>query len=259
MLPIVALSPAAARALEGVLFDLDDTLLDHGQLGEAAYSALFRLRESGLRLVAVTGRPAGWADVLLRQWPLDAAVAENGAVLFHRTPAGIVRLDAVSPEEREQRRSKLDGIVALVSKSFPELHPADDVAARHSDFTFDIGEHRRVAASVVAAAARLGRQHGAATQQSSVHLHLSLDRDDKASGVVRLLCRVFGADPSACRHRYAYLGDSENDAACFAFFRTSIGVANLAGRPTLRPRFVTTAPRGRGFAEAASVIVARRG
>jgi len=54
------LSPAEARSLSGLIFDLDDTLLDHGALTEAAYSALFRMREAGLRLIACTGRPAGW-------------------------------------------------------------------------------------------------------------------------------------------------------------------------------------------------------
>ena len=37
-----------ARALRAFLFDLDDTLLDNGAAREAAYSALFRLSESGL-------------------------------------------------------------------------------------------------------------------------------------------------------------------------------------------------------------------
>lgn len=48
------------RAIRGVLFDLDDTLLSHGVLTEEAYSALWLLRRHGLRLVAVTGRPSGW-------------------------------------------------------------------------------------------------------------------------------------------------------------------------------------------------------
>ena len=59
MLPLARLTADEARRLRGVIFDLDDTLLDHGALGEAAYSALFRLRASGLRLIACTGRPAG--------------------------------------------------------------------------------------------------------------------------------------------------------------------------------------------------------
>ena len=47
MLPIAKLPELARLRLRGLLFDLDDTLLDHSQLSEAAYSALFRLREAG--------------------------------------------------------------------------------------------------------------------------------------------------------------------------------------------------------------------
>ena len=88
------------------LFDLDDTLLDHGRLTEAAYASLFRLRESGLCLLAVTGRPSGWGEVIVRQWPIDGAVTENGAVALYPSETGIRRLDAVGGEERRRRRMR---------------------------------------------------------------------------------------------------------------------------------------------------------
>ena len=74
-----------ALAIRGVLFNLDDTLLTHGVLTREAYGALWDLREAGLRLVAVTGRPGGWGEVIARQWPIEAAVTENGAVLVRAT------------------------------------------------------------------------------------------------------------------------------------------------------------------------------
>ena len=55
--------------------------------------------------------------------------------------------------------------------------------------------------------------------------------------------------------RYAYIGDSENDASCFAAFRHSIGVRNLSGRPSLTPRYITTRERGAGFVEAAEALL----
>ena len=74
MTPLAALPADAARGLTGLLFDLDDTVLTHGMLTKSAYDALWRLHESGLRLVAVTGRPSGWGEVIARQWPIDGAV-----------------------------------------------------------------------------------------------------------------------------------------------------------------------------------------
>lgn len=258
MRPISELPAAEAQGLDGLLFDLDDTLLDHGKLGEAAYASLFRLRESGLRLIAVTGRPAGWGEVLVRQWPIDGAVTENGAVALFAGEEGVRRLDAASEEERRRRRVRVAEIVAAVAEAHPEVHPADDVAARVSDFTFDIGERHRVAPEVVHAVARLARERGARTFTSSVHLHVTFDGDDKATGAVRLIRFLYGTDPTLARLRWAFIGDSENDASCFAGFRTTIAVQNFSGRPTVGPRYLTPGARGGGFGQAATALVARR-
>jgi HAD superfamily hydrolase (TIGR01484 family) len=258
MRKLEAIGEAEARRLAGLLFDLDDTLLDHGRLTEAAYSALFRLRESGLLLVAVTGRPAGWGELLVRQWPVEAIITENGAIADCRDGSRIERLDPVAESERARRRSRLAQIVAALRQQFPELEPADDVAARVSDFTFDIGEHRAVPRELVSEVMAEIRNLGARAVCSSVHLHVSLDPDDKASGAVRVLRQRLGEDPTHALVRWAFIGDSENDAACFAAFHTTIAVANFQGRPTASPRYVTTGERGAGFAEAARILCERR-
>jgi HAD superfamily hydrolase (TIGR01484 family) len=258
MQPLETLSPNEARGLAGVLFDLDDTLLDHGELTEDAYSALFRLREAGLVLVGVTGRPAGWAEVLVRQWPVRAMVAENGAIAFGRQGSTLERWDSVDESTRRARRQRLVELVTQIKEAFPELVPADDVEARVSDFTFDIGEHARVSDELVERVASFARERGARPLRSSVHLHVGFDTDDKASGVLRLLKDALGECEREARLRYAYVGDSENDERCFAEFQTTIAVSNLRGRLTAPPRFITRAAMGAGFAEAARVLVARR-
>jgi HAD superfamily hydrolase (TIGR01484 family) len=252
------LSADEAGCLDGVLFDLDDTLLDHGELTEPAYRALFRLREAGLVLVGVTGRPAGWAHVLVRQWPVRAIVAENGAIAFGRRGGILERWDAVDECTRRARRDGLAALVAQIREAFPLLSPADDVEARISDFAFDIGEHRHLPDEIVERVEAFARGRGARASRSSVHLHVGFDTDDKASGVLRLLHDAFGEDENAARMRYAYVGDSENDECCFAEFRTTIAVSNLRRGLTWPPRFITRAKMGAGFAEAARVLLARR-
>lgn len=260
MRAIEAMDADEAGGLKGLLFDLDDTLLDHGVLTEAAYAALFRLRESGLSLVAVTGRPAGWGDLLVRQWPIDGAVTENGAIALYRDADGrVARLDPVPADERGARRARVLRLAAELGQRFPELEPADDVAARISDYTFDIGEHARVPRDVVRRAVDFVAARGARSVTSSVHLHVTLDGDDKASGAVRFLRQRLGEDPTRALFRWAFIGDSENDAACFAAFRTTIAVANFRARLTAPPRWRTRAERGAGFAEAARVLCERRG
>jgi hydroxymethylpyrimidine pyrophosphatase-like HAD family hydrolase len=258
MKPITSLSREEAARLRGVAFDLDDTLLDHGRLLEGTYAALHRLRDAGLLLYGVTGRPAGWGEVLARLFPVEAIVTENGAISCARRERRIELIDAVDPVTRRERGARLDQLVTQLQREFPDFALTDDIRARVSDRTFDIGEHHQLPPERVALASELLRRAGARVFTSSVHLHATFDYDDKASGAVRVLSRDTGLDATAVRHAFAYLGDSENDAAGFAAFHVSIGVSNLRGRATLRPRYITSQPMGAGVAEAARVILALR-
>jgi len=255
MLPINSLPSLVPNRLRGLLFDLDDTLLDHSLLSEAAYSALFRLREAGFECYAVTGRPAGWAAVIVNQWPIQGAIAENGAIAFFKDEDGLHTLDPIPTPERLRRQQALAALWLEIQNEFPELVPSDDLSLRRTDFTIDIGEHQLVPRDRVAALRRFAEARGASTLASSVHVHLSFDRADKAAGVVRLIHELTELDPTAILSRYAFIGDSENDASCFAAFRHSIGVHNLSGRPTVTPRFITTHDRGKGFVEAAQALI----
>src|SRR6185369_4143151 len=169
-----------------------------------------------------------------------------------------VLVDSVDADTRRERDARLLTLLRDFAERFPDFEPADDVRARVSDRTFDIGEYRQVGARRVQEASAFLREQGARVFVSSVHLHATFDYADKASGAVRLLSSDSGLDATAVRHAYAYLGDSENDASCFGAFAVSIGVANLSGHSTLRPRYVTSLPMGQGVAEAAGVILSLR-
>lgn len=257
MLSLDHLTAHHAARLEGLLFDLDDTFLDRGKLSEAAYSALFRLKDSGLRLIALTGRPASWGELAARLWPIDAAITENGALAFESDGTLVVRRDTATFEERKRRQSQLSALVQEARQRIPELVPANDVAGRVSDYTFDIGETQNASQGTIAAARELAQAHGARTTQSSVHLHYTFDCVDKATGALSYL-QARGDDPSAALRRYAFIGDSDNDASCFAAFFVTVGVANCRGSFSLPPRFRTQAERGAGFAELAEHLVRLR-
>jgi HAD superfamily hydrolase (TIGR01484 family) len=273
MRPLSWLSAGEARRVDGVLFDLDDTLLDHGALRPEAFDALGRLRRAGLRLVACTGRPASWAELLASQWPIDAAIAENGAVAFAtyraalapeaglEPPAAPAKLTLVSRPGAGARRAELLALAHELVTAFPEARLADDNAGRRTDVTLDVHEHRRVEQRDVLAMRARAEARGARTLHSSVHLHLTFEGDDKASGSLRALERIFGVGSTRARARYAYVGDSGNDADAFAAFALTFGVANVArhlGRLTVPPRYVTPSPMGRGFAEMAERLASLR-
>jgi hydroxymethylpyrimidine pyrophosphatase-like HAD family hydrolase len=259
---VTLLDPAEAVRLRGLLFDLDDTLLSHGLLTRTAYDALWALHDSGLELVAVTGRPAGWGAVLARQWPISGVVAENGAVHLVRRGASIVWRDGCEIAERRARRDRLAALVDRVRVVVPEARLTDDVDARRSDVTWDVGEHCTLPDDRVATIVREIVTVGARWARSSVHLHATFDVDDKASGAVRFCGHELGVEAGSAVVRFAFIGDSGNDAACFAAFRTTFGVANVRGslgRLPVPPRYVASLPMGDGFAEVAAAIVRHRG
>jgi hydroxymethylpyrimidine pyrophosphatase-like HAD family hydrolase len=258
MQPLSALSSEHARALRGVLFDLDDTFLTHGKLTRAATSALFALHEAGLDLYAVTGRPAGWGRLVAAQWPVTGAVTENGAIAFRRVDGRVEQLDRLSAEERRERSRRLGRVAATLLEEFPSLRLTDDGGMRIADVAFDIGEYQRLPAGDVVAVESRARELGVRVVRSSIHLHITLETDDKATGALRLIRLCKEEDPTRARYTHAFIGDSENDAACFSAFTTSIGVANLRGRFTEPPRFITAAAMGEGFAEAAATILQKR-
>jgi hydroxymethylpyrimidine pyrophosphatase-like HAD family hydrolase len=182
-------------------------------------------------------------------------VTENGIIALVQRERRVQVLDRASPAERAARSQRLALLVAELQARFPELQPSDDLGSRLADYTFDIAESRQVDAAVVQAAMDLARDRGARVVRSSIHLHLSYDGDDKASGVLRFLRLEHGVDASAARHRFAFIGDSENDAPCFGAFEHTFGVANLRGRPSLLPGYRASQPMGAGFAEIAQVIL----
>jgi HAD superfamily hydrolase (TIGR01484 family) len=237
--------------VDGLLFDLDDTVLTHGVLGRAAYDALWDLVDAKIPLVAVTGRPSGWGEVIARQWPIEGVVAENGAVHVTR--------DAVVFDASD--RARLDAIVAEVAREVPHAKTTDDIHMRRTDVTWDVGEHEHLDDASIAKIVAIAHAAGARTTRSSVHLHATFARDDKASGAVRFLVTHLGVDAGAALHRWAFAGDSGNDAACFAAFSLTFAVANVmpwVASLSVPPRFVAPSMRGEGFAEIAKAIRTRR-
>jgi hydroxymethylpyrimidine pyrophosphatase-like HAD family hydrolase len=77
LIPIEECPVQTLAAFKAVLSDIDDTLSLHGRIPAEAFASLEALRESGLVVVPITGRPAGWCDHIARMWPVDGVVAEE--------------------------------------------------------------------------------------------------------------------------------------------------------------------------------------
>jgi hypothetical protein len=77
MQPLDTFPAAERRRIKGVFADIDDTITSDGRLTSDAYQALEQLREGGLMVFPITGRPAGWWDHIARMWPVDGVVGEK--------------------------------------------------------------------------------------------------------------------------------------------------------------------------------------
>jgi len=84
MLPLSRMPVEAVRQITTLLFDLDGTFVTEDSLSAESYQSLERVRENGIKTIVVTGRPAGWCDLMARWWPVDSVVGENGALAYSK-------------------------------------------------------------------------------------------------------------------------------------------------------------------------------
>ena len=252
--------------VKAVLTDIDDTLTLHGRLPAEAYDALWKLKRAGIRVIPITGRPAGWCDLIARQWPVDGVVGENGAFYFRYDDAAkaMIRVYAQSADERRANSAKLWTIAERVLKDFPGTAIASDQAYREIDVAIDFCED--VPPLPLATAQKIAEAfhaEGAAAKVSSIHVNAWFGTHDKLTMSRRFLSEAFDISIEKDIKTIAYCGDSPNDAPMYAVFPLGIGVANV--RPYAKimphlPRYVTAGEGGHGFAEFAhAVLEARKG
>jgi HAD superfamily hydrolase (TIGR01484 family) len=261
MRPVSEFPAAVLRQIRALLCDIDDTLTDDGRLSARAYAALERLHAAGLNVVPVTGRPAGWCDLIARCWPVDAVVGENGAFYFayQRVARRMLRVYWKTLRQRSDDRQRLDALGARILAAVPGAAVAADQAYREADLAIDWRED--VAPLPEAAVRRivgLFEAAGAKAKVSSIHVNGWFGDYDKLAMSLRLLRERLGLDADAAAGQVLFVGDSPNDAPMFAHFPNSVGVANVrdfAGRLAAEPAWVTEARGGAGFAELAARLL----
>jgi HAD superfamily hydrolase (TIGR01484 family) len=260
--PLARLPVAAARQVVGVLSDIDDTLTTAGAITPDAFAALCALRAAGIAVVAVTGRPMGWSEPFARDWPIDAIVAENGAVALFREGVELRIEYAQDALTRERNARRLRRAAERVLDVVPGATLARDSAGRVTDIAIDHAEFTRLDAARIDAVLRVMREEGMHASVSSIHVNGWYGEHDKLSGARWIVRRRYGRELEAEIGRWLYVGDSTNDQAMFERFPLSVGVANLrefADRLVTWPAYLSEGERGAGFAEvAARLLDARR-
>ncbi|MGS5089008.1 HAD-IIB family hydrolase [Hydrogenophaga sp. A37] len=261
--PSLADWPQAERAgIHGVLTDIDDTLTTEGAITPDALSALHALRAAGLPVFAITGRPAGWSEAFAVAWPVNAIVAENGAVALWRDTAGRLRKAYLQDEvARRANWAQLQSVAQCILSELPHTRLSQDSPGRETDIAIDHSEFAQLDDTAITQVVRLMRDGGLNATVSSIHINGWIGAHDKLAGARWIVREQLGRDLDAEQDHWVYVGDSTNDAAMFGHFPHSVGVANVArfwDRLSHRPRYVTQHERGAGFAEVAQAVLLAR-
>lgn len=263
--PLAAIAPETLADKRIVMLDIDDTLTTAGRLPPESYAALARLKAAGLVVIPVTGRPAGWCDMIARFWPVDAVVGENGAFSFRYDHAArrMHRVYSATTDERQAQRRKLDALASRILAEVPGAAIASDQAYREADLAIDFAEDvAPLGRDAIHHIVRLFEEAGAVAKVSSIHVNGWFGTHDKLRTALRLLAEDFGCDAAEARRAVVFAGDSPNDSPMFGYFDDAVGVANIAELADLcpaLPRWITRGRSGDGFVELAEALLESRG
>lgn len=253
--------PDRAR-VHGVLTDIDDTLTTDGAITPDALAALHALRAAGLPAFAITGRPAGWSEAFALDWPVNAIVAENGAVALWRGEDATLQKAWLQDETtRRANMARLQAVAQRVLEQLPHARLSQDSPGRETDIAVDHSEFAHLGESDIARVVELMRAGGLNATVSSIHINGWIGDHHKLAGARWIVREHLRRDLDAERERWVYVGDSTNDALMFGHFPHSVGVANVARfwpQLTHHPRYVAQGERGAGFAEVARAVLAAR-
>jgi len=253
-----------AKALLGVFFDIDDTFTTHGKIGPKPFQAIWSLKEAGLKVVPITGRPAGWCDHIARMWPVDGVVGENGALYFrYDQQEKKVKKRFVDPDAvREQKRLRLSLVKEEILRSVPGTALASDQPYREADLAIDYTEDvTPLPWEEVERICGIFRNHGATCKVSSVHVNGWFGDYNKLGMTKLFALEQWGLKLDDQRDHFIFCGDSPNDEPMFQYFPHAAGVKNVlnfAEHMKHLPAYVASQEGGEGFAEIVQTILSMR-
>jgi len=261
MKPIEQFPEHSRKNIRYVLTDIDDTLTLKGRLPAVVFIAMERLREAGIHVIPITGRPAGWCDHIARMWPVDGVVGENGALYFwfdeHERK---LKKRFFDPEDvRANNRQNFKRIREEILASVPGSAAASDQHYRETDLAIDYCEDvEPLDRKAVDQICDIFKKHGATCKVSSIHVNGWFGDYDKLKMTKIFVHERWELDLDANKEQFLFCGDSPNDEPMFQYFPCSVGVKNVKNftdRIKHLPVFVTSLEGGDGFAEMVDILL----
>jgi HAD superfamily hydrolase (TIGR01484 family) len=267
--PLVSMKPLAEfkNPVHTVFTDIDDTLTDEGVLRPEAYASLWSLHEAGIRVVPVTGRPAGWCEMIARFWPVHGVIGENGGFYFRylgnpengEAEKKMKRHFVVDEKTMAKNREALDQVRNEVLKNVRGSAVASDQFSRLMDLAIDFAEDvGPLPEKDINQIVSIFEKHGAIAKVSSIHVNGWFGKYDKLSMTKIYCANELGFEFAKENSSLAFCGDSPNDEPMFEAFKNSFAVANIvnfADRLKFKPAFLSEKPGGHGFVQIAKRLL----
>ncbi|GIL16406.1 MAG: haloacid dehalogenase [Oligoflexia bacterium] len=242
-----------------LLTDIDDTLTDEGRLGPEAYEALWELSKNNIQVIPVTGRPAGWCEMIARVWPVAGVVGENGGFYFRYANKKMIRHFVFDQKTQQENRKKLELIEKEVLAQVPGTALASDQFCRLMDLAIDFCEDvPALPKTEVQKIVSIFQKHGAQAKVSSIHVNGWFGQYDKLTQSLNFLAKEFNITAEEAKIACAFSGDSPNDEPMWKYFPHSFAVANVKNfidDIQHKPNYVSINTGGLGFAEIAQSIL----
>ncbi len=241
-----------ANGIRFILTDIDDTLTDNGKLSAEAYKALWQLQNAGMKIIPVTGRPAGWCDMIIRQWPVDAVIGENGAFVYFFDNLQLKSFIHPSVADGESIK-KLEQVYRAVKTEIPLVRKARDQFARIYDLAIDFNEDPpRLGYETAVRIKEICESFGAEAKVSSIHVNTWFGNYSKRDMAILFMKERYGLDEDEFKAEAVFCGDSPNDEPLFGLLPNSFAVANILDFADIlekEPAYVASLCGGKGFVE----------
>ena len=253
------------KNIEYLFTDIDDTITTDGMMPVSTLENIWRLSKTGINVVLVTGRPAGWCDYFARMWPVAGIIGENGAFYYsyNRSEKKMKRIYLQSENERIKGQKKLDIIKKRVLEEVPGSAISSDQAFRIADLAIDFCEDvAPLDIDLINKICRIAEEEGAVSKVSSIHINCWYGDYDKLICFDRFLMDFTGSHLNDMQEKIIYIGDSPNDEPMFKELKYTVAVNNIVNfldRMEHYPVYKSNKDSGDGFKEIIDVILTKRG
>ncbi len=233
-----------------IITDVDDTITKKGKLLPHALDALYKLKADGRTIVLLTGGSAGWGDSYIRQWPVDAVIAESGAVFLGYSKGGEIT-SIINPAVDKDKALCARRRLMEYTSAYPF---SSDQFARVFDVAYD---KKKMSGAEKKALKNILTLFGASSAESSIHINAWFGDYDKKSALKYFMTKVLSIGEEEYLEKGMYIGDSLNDEPLFGYFPLSVGmhtVEDMRSSFENLPTYISQYDGGDGFFEVAAFL-----